>query len=200
MCQKVNRHYYKCPLCLTVCAVAAEHQQAILCGYCSAPMEHMGRVERDRLVKEYETCACDDRCIYAQGPKCNCHCGGQYHGSKMVVTVRIDNGKVVAEVTPTAQAVRDAKEYQETRERALTEWRALNTRKHAGWIPPEDFRRWLALHTALADARKKRSHKGRMKDLAAVGYTPERKPVTLAAETENKHLAPIGKAPAGRLF
>src|SRR5206468_12359849 len=51
------------------------------CGICAGRFESMGRVERDRLIHEHIAAVCDERCTSARGPICNCHCGGQHHGS-----------------------------------------------------------------------------------------------------------------------
>jgi len=201
MCQNhtVNRHFYKCPLCLCVAAVDSEHAQAITCGYCQNPMEHMGRVQRERLVKDEIRCACDFRCIDAVGPKCDCQCGGKNHGSGKVVHVTVDAGKLVAETKPTAKQVIEAREYRATQEAALAEWRPLNNAKHSGYIPRDQFCRWLALERAITAARKMRSHAGRMKALAHVGHVPQRQTLpTPAASSEA--LAPVKAAKAGCLF
>lgn len=195
----VNRHFYKCPLCLAVAAVDAPHQQAITCGHCNAQMEYMGRVAGERLAKDEVRCACDFRCIDALGPKCDCSCGGKNHGSGKVVVVTVDAGKLVAECKPSAKQVMESKEYQQTLEAALSEWRVLNNAKNAGFIPRDQFCRWLALERTITAARKLRSHAGRMKALAAVGHRPQRQALpTPAASSEA--LAPVKTAKAGCLF
>lgn len=194
-----NRHFYKCPLCLCVAAVDSEHAQAITCGYCQNPMEYMGRVAGERLAKDEIRCACDFRCIDAVGPKCDCSCGGKNHGSGKVVVVTVDAGKLVAETKPTAKQVLEAREYRATLEAALAEWRPLNAAKHQGFIPRDQFCRWLALERAITAAKKMRSHAGRMKALAAVGHRPTRQALpTPAASSEA--LAPVKAAKAGCLF
>ena len=192
----VNRHFYKCPLCLCVAAVDAPHQQAIECGHCSEPMEYMGRVYQERLVKDETRCACDARCTSAAGPKCDCHCGGKNHGRGTVVHVRIECGKVIAEVKPTAKQVMEAKEFIATRDEALEAYRSL---AYAGYLPYDQFARKLRIERELAKAKKARTHAARMKHLAAAGYTPKRQ--TLAApRTESIGLVAVTTAKTGCLF
>lgn len=199
MCNSVNRHFYKCPLCLCVAAVDAPHQQAITCGHCSEPMEYMGRVYQDRLVKDKTRCACDERCTSARGPKCDCHCGGMNHGTNAVVHVRIECGKVVAEVKPTAKQVTEAREYIATRDEAREAYRNLNAQ---GYLPYEQFIKKLRLERELAAAKKSRTHAARMRHLAAAGFTPTRKalPTPAAPVASSEALVPVTTAKAGCLF
>lgn len=193
----VNRHFYKCPLCLCVAAVDAPHQQAIECGHCSEPMEYMGRVYQERLVKDETRCACDARCTSAAGPKCDCHCGGKNHGRGTVVHVRIECGKIVAETKPTAKQVMEAKEYRATLAEALEAYRSL---AYAGYLPYDQFARKLRIERELAKAKKARTHAARMKHLAAAGYTPKRQTLPTPAATSSTTLAPVKAAKAGCLF
>lgn len=192
----VNRHFYKCPLCLCVAAVDAQHQQAIECGHCSEPMEYMGRVYQDRLVKDKTRCACDERCTSARGPKCDCHCGGRNHGRHAVVHVRIECGKVVAEVKPTAKQVTEAREYIATRDEAQETYRSLD---RAGHLPYEQFIRKLRIGRELSAAKKARTHAARMRHLAAAGFTPQRQALPTPAAS-SAVLAPVKAAKAGCLF
>lgn len=198
MC-KVNRHFYKCPLCLAVCAIETEHQIFPSCQHCSTALEYMGRVERDNLVKDHVRCACDGRCTGAVGPKCDCHCGGVNHGTGAVVRFTTIEGKIVAETQPTAKQISEAREFIATRDAALDEWRRLNAAKNAGYIPRDQFMRWLALDRAISHARKLRSHAGRMKALSAVGHKPARVALPPVCEP-SLTLAPISTAQPGRLF
>ena len=159
-------------------------------------MEYMGRVAGERLAKDEIRCACDFRCIDALGPKCDCSCGGKNHGSGKVVVVTVDAGKLVAECKPSAKQVMESKEYQQTLEAALSEWRTLN---NSGYLPYDQFIRKITLERATRTARKLRSHAGRMKALAAAGHRPQRQALpTPAASSEA--LAPVKTAKAGCLF
>jgi len=102
---QVQRFFYRCPDCLIV--VALDHRPAPFaeCDTCrtdtgAAHMEFMGQVHRDKLVKEYDAPACDDRCTSARGPSCECKCLGQNHGSHLWVTVRIENDIPVVAAAP----------------------------------------------------------------------------------------------------
>jgi len=195
----INRHFYKCPLCLCVAAVDAAHQQAIECGHCAEPMEYMGRVYQDRLIKGQVRCACDARCTSAAGPKCDCHCGGKNHGKGTVVHVRIDAGKAIAETKPTAKQILQAREFIEIRQQAREAYRSLD---RAGHLPYEQFVRKLRIGRELTAANKSRTHAARMRHLAAAGFTPTRKalPTPAAPVASSEALVPVTTAKAGCLF
>lgn len=82
----INRFFYKCEDCFAVVTVEFKHMKAV-CGFCSGRMELMGQVKQDTLIKTEERCACDARCTGASGPVCNCHCGGENHGTGKLITV-----------------------------------------------------------------------------------------------------------------
>jgi hypothetical protein len=155
-----NRHFYRCRDCLTVMA-ADEHLLSAECGICQGFVEYMGRVHRDRLVKEGLECPCDARCTSARGPSCNCKCGGKNHGSNLVVPVTRDAGKKpVLQARCTQVAIAIAEEW---REAVATVLAAINSYKGQGWIPEHEFRVQLDMTRALNAARGKSVHKVRMK-------------------------------------
>jgi hypothetical protein len=53
--------------------------------------------QRERLVEEGVTSACDGRCTNAKGPDCECVCGGKNHGTQRLVVVQHDAGPVPQE-------------------------------------------------------------------------------------------------------
>lgn len=202
MC-KVNRHFYRCPDCLSVCAVNAESQQwNLTCKHCDTILEYMGRVSGDHMVKDEIRCACDDRCTSARGPKCDCHCGGKNHGTNAIVVVTVYAGKLIAETRPTAKQLAEAREWRETRDEALNQWRTLNRRRCSGeYLGSVEFRRMNLLDRQIGAARKLRTHVSRMKALAAAGVTPPPRP-TLASVPDSvpEYLEPVTTAPRGQLF
>jgi len=183
MCN-ASRHFWKCPDCLTFCAVEGSCPTRLNCGYCSVPMTYMGAVQQDRLTKTEERCPCDDRCTNATGPNCNCKCGGINHGTQAVVTVSIDCGPVpVANVRPSAQTLWDLKEYRALRDVIRSEWKSIEDLKSHGYVPHDQYMRGRALIRALNHARTLTSHGGRMKTLRAVS-----KPGKVAAKPQQATL------------
>jgi|ERR1051325_3043711 hypothetical protein len=65
--------------------------------WCKGLIEHhkiMGKVHRNRLVNIELQTPCDGRCTGAQGPSCDCQCGGANHGSNKLVEVIRDAGAI----------------------------------------------------------------------------------------------------------
>lgn len=121
--QPTERNFYRCADCLSVVAVDGRRQR-IQCA-CGGELEHMGRVEGDRLTQTKYLCPCDGRCTGALGPNCDCQCGGANHGSGRVVEVQVDAGRAVARPVNLAQAQIIAGEYR----------RAVAAAKARGWQP-----------------------------------------------------------------
>jgi len=160
-----TRHFWKCPLCLTVAATEGNNVSSLNCGHCKVSMNYMGRVSQNRLVQTHERCACDARCTGAVGPSCDCVCGGVNHGRNAVVEVTVDCGPVpVAQVKPTAQALWDLKEYQALREKLQAELKTLH--------PSKDYMKRQRITGALWKAATMTSHAGRMRTLRAIDKTP----------------------------
>jgi hypothetical protein len=139
-----------------------------VCGLCSGHMESMGKVVRDRLVKECDRCTCDERCTYARGPKCNCKCGGEFHGTGMVVTVKTDAGGVpVVSVPDNAKALAVAAEWKAALAPLVDRRSAIAKMKAAGWIERSLFDEMTELNYLIGKARKAKTHAGRLKILAS---------------------------------
>lgn len=88
----VNRHFLKCSFCERPMAVNAEtgeeiklilEQKCPLCG--ELALRYMGRVQQTNLVKTGVKSACDLRCTNAVGPKCDCVCTHENHGTHRLV-------------------------------------------------------------------------------------------------------------------
>lgn len=177
--ESINRYFVRCAICLSVAALE-EHPREIQCGLCSALMEYMGRVERDRLVKDELRTPCDDRCTFARGPHCDCKCGGKNHGSKLVVTVRRDCGPVPV-VTPAhgrQQAELRAREYRAARGELLRQLDPILEQRRAGWIAADVYQRMRELQRTNAKTAQARDHAARMRAFRAVGIVPAAKPMT----------------------
>jgi hypothetical protein len=84
--KSVKRWYLRCSDCLSVAVVeSVERPQKHRCGACDGTWEVLGHVEKNwrgasRLnVGSIGVIPCDSRCTYAQGPSCDCPCGGENH-------------------------------------------------------------------------------------------------------------------------
>lgn len=170
------RNFYRCVDCLSVMAVEGElprtyeprssTYQYAQCGACDGQVEHMGKVSGQHITMRHLCCPCDTRCTHALGPNCECQCGGENHGTQLVVPV----DKVVGglpRVTPRSYlAAREvAREYRE----ALAPFQARRTYlRSLGWIEGHLYRELCDLGHALARVHKARTHTGRMKILRAL--------------------------------
>jgi len=179
------RQFYRCADCLAVAAVDGKRAElevgwsklGAACGACGGRMEHMGQVGADssRLVTLGEQTPCDDRCTFATGPKCNCKCGGENHGSKLLVIVTRDAGErpTVTSAQNLAQHRLLAGEYRTirdaARERIEAHYGAAMRLKRSGYVDPATFREYCEGKRAFQSfwaAVGMRSHAGRNKALA----------------------------------
>ena len=178
---KTDRLYVRCSDCLGVSvAIGIDSAVAhgdIRCGICGGRIEAMGHVHENRLVTEHTVCKCDERCADATGPRCSCKCGGANHGHGMAGYIQVERDGGPATITP--QKHHDklrlrADEYRAAAASALERIEAHVDNgpylsKRAGeWVGHEGFaafRRQQDRYRALADARKGRTHKGRLNKL-----------------------------------
>ena len=182
------RQYYRCQDCLGVSALEGSRlaletgwgQLGAACGACGGRQEHMGQVGADphRLVTLTERSVCDERCTNARGPSCECKCGGENHGSRLLVVVTLDAG-ARPQITPPGEAQKltlAASDYRGVRDaaRARVEGRygAAMEAKRSGYVDPHTFNLCLtgrrdmeAWHAACA----MRSHAARNKALERIG-------------------------------
>lgn len=90
-----DRHFYRCPTCLSVVAVESrEAYEKLQCETCDVQIAYMGKMQKQNLVTTYERSVCDARCTGATGPDCDCQCAGANHGSQRTVTVTKIEGKI----------------------------------------------------------------------------------------------------------
>lgn len=122
------RHYYRCRDCLTTMVV----DEFLVwddtrCGACSGRLLYIGAVTDDatRWYKVEELPPCDHRCVSATGPKCECQCGGENHGTGLLVQVLRDGGRVALVPNDPDAARGRAEEYRAAR-RAV--WEAAHQR------------------------------------------------------------------------
>lgn len=153
------------------------------CGGCGAVVELVGPVVGDNWTRIEHRTPCDDRCTNAPGPKCECKCGGENHGTRLLVPVVAEEGR--AKVTPVAAEKARARRWEfeaarhAAREAIEARFGRLFAAKRAGeWLSGADFSdlcEGIRLVERLGAARKRRSHAGRMKvvkEVAADAVAP----------------------------
>ena len=86
-------NYYKCiGDCLGVVAVECSLEPGDRCSVCGGKFYFMGQVHQDKLVKHEDRVPCNSLCTHATGPRCDCRCGGENHGTGRVVVRLVVNG------------------------------------------------------------------------------------------------------------
>ena len=170
----MERHFYRCGDCTNVFAINGPQVEP-QCD-CGSSARHMGRVAADRLERDEVHCACDSRCTSATGPKCNCQCRGENHGTGRVVAIVVDAGGIpVASPTGNLPARLEIKrEYFAARQSASDRIKAAHgdaiTSINAGlWVA--DRAKWDAARAArmtYLKASRTASHKSRIAALAKI--------------------------------
>ena len=88
----MDRHFLKCSFCERPMSVNVATREEIafilkqncpLCG--ELALRYMGRVQRTSVVRDVIKSACDLRCTNAVGPKCDCVCSNENHGTHRLV-------------------------------------------------------------------------------------------------------------------
>lgn len=89
----MDRHFLRCSYCerpLSVNIETREELKFILdqaCPLCNEKaLRYMGQVRKTYIVKVGVKAACDKRCTLAVGPKCDCPCSNENHGTHRLVT------------------------------------------------------------------------------------------------------------------
>lgn len=166
----VSRWFVRCRDCFSIAAITEQPSTCeMCCGLCHGPIEVMGRVERDRLVRDSYEAPCDDRCTNARGPRCDCKCHGQNHGTKRIVHIVRDCGPVPRVQMPANfKARRIAAEWRTARTFAREALDRLLEHRRAGWLDRADYDRMRTLQDALHHAYTARTHDGRIRALRAV--------------------------------
>lgn len=167
---KLRRAFYRCRTCCHVCAIHQTDSKTMadLRCACEGAMELMGFVTGNRLLREEDRCPCDERCTHARGPKCDCVCGGENHGTQAVVTVTVSAGGVpMIAVLDTAEIRRRAAEYRDARAPLLARRDALEAQRSAsGWLDGPYFNELCAINRTLSYAHGLKTHKARIKALS----------------------------------
>lgn len=171
----MGRWFYKCPICLSVVAIDGRPIQGLQCSLCNRQMTVMGKVQGQHLVRKELLTPCDARCTGAEGPSCNCQCGGKNHGTKALVEMVFDAGGIPKVRPPDAAATKRREEFLAAREEASQRIEALlgkplvEAYKKGTWI--DDREKWEDAHYVIGEyhaATALKSQKGRLKALAKV--------------------------------
>src|SRR5690606_40910624 len=116
---------------------------------------------------------CDDRCLNARGPNCDCKCNGRNHGIGLagIVEMTFDGGAVILRPLKPEESIKRAQEYRAAKaavEQALSDvfGRYWDAYRAGQYIPNSGIYWALKAWTAeYADARVLRTHKNRVKRL-----------------------------------
>jgi len=115
-------YYYKClGDCLEVIATMEKLPNDAQCAVCGGSFSFMGKVERDHLVREEDRTPCNTLCTHASGPRCDCRCGGENHGTGRIVKVKIINGIPVVDAFDYDKAVKRMVEFRPKRSRIVSQ-------------------------------------------------------------------------------
>ena len=104
----MTKLYVRCILCLEPCVIDETVKwRTATCGACGGKFELMGYIKGFEVVQPELRCVCDDRCVNALGPHCDCKCEGANHGAGLLGYYEVD--KVVGKVKLTPVNVERAK-------------------------------------------------------------------------------------------
>jgi len=88
----MTREFLKCTFCERPLSVNVESREELgfilkqacpLCG--ELALRYMGQVRKTNIVRGGVKAACDLRCTSAVGPKCDCVCANENHGTHRLV-------------------------------------------------------------------------------------------------------------------
>jgi len=145
------------------------------CDGCGGRIESMGEVFRGYVANRAQVAICDHRCTGARGPKCECECGGQYHGTGATVEVHQDAAGV-----PRC-CVLDRSESMQRAAQFRAAWAGLEAAHQArfgdldarkarrDWLEPSEFSEWRVgsqFRGSMREAKGLRTHAGRQKAIA----------------------------------
>ena len=173
--------YFRCPTCLATTTVDTNEAASFYqpeCGICGGTLERLGEVHQSTWVETGIRCVCDDRCTNAQGPNCECSCGGVNHGigSKGDIEYVRATGKV--KVTPKdaatiAKHLAQSEEFKAAYAAAQARYEAklgktAELRRNGTWLPRSEWDALTNAQKALRDAKKSKVQKLRIKKCAAI--------------------------------
>lgn len=160
----MTRYFTRCSDCCAVQAIEADRFPAKLTCDCGGTVTNMGQVLGQKLVQFQSRTPCDARCTHATGPKCDCPCRGDNHGTQRVVTVQIDQGGIPRISTPCPERAGEL--------RALIQdiRRACDVRYPApgGWMPEQVYWGRRSTDDAIYFARTLKTHNNRLKALREI--------------------------------
>lgn len=97
----MDRHFLKCAYCERPISVNVSTREELgfildqVCPLCGEKaLRYMGRVQKTDIVKQHVKSACDLRCTNAVGPKCDCVCSNENHGTHRLVVFNKVVGKL----------------------------------------------------------------------------------------------------------
>jgi len=172
--------YYRCRLCLTVYTHRGTPEPAF-CAGCGGRLEWLGTVAASGVLqKTHLDTACDFRCTGALGPKCDCSCHGENHGTGLLVeTVYAEDRIPRLQPRHPEECVARATEFRE----ALSAAEARIDRRFPGirerrYIPnTTTWRQAREQVEALSRAKRLKVHSLRLKALGAICPQREEVPV-----------------------
>ncbi len=190
--QANSRWFWRCLVCLGVFTVEQENPAHLdVCPYCgtTGKLNRMGRVFQGVVVADKIVSVCDDRCTYALGPQCVCHCGGVNHGSRLVVSYVQEVGSLSGSwqlvnaskkklLQLQTQAMAFTIQYENVAKAVKAAIEPLREKKASGeWLTSEEYAVWWGLPLKLRKAAEGKVHSNRMKKLdlilqEAIAATP----------------------------
>lgn len=188
---KVPRWYLRCGDCLSVIAVDTTNPPGGKPCVCGGRYVALGKVHKASRSAWLETtehvCPCDGRCTGARGPSCDCSCGGENHGSNLLVEVVVVEGKVPPIQPPDADAVKRAEEYRAEVHAARVrignggrrDAAEQRSRCFVDAVTYRLAREYHELSSQIARAKNLKTHKGRIRALRAIA--PDTTPVSTIA-------------------
>ena len=179
---KLTRKCFRCPMCLECIFVDGlkTHHEAgqIACPFCDHHfLEYLGPVECQHFSESIGVCRCNERCICATGPKCDCSCDGKNHGSGLLWELQegsmvpkgttIDDDAVTRMMLRRPKALKRAAEWRQSLELLNSVWEvsdelsqfmALCSEKiRIGFLPAEHFAEWRRLSDLKFRIKRMRS-------------------------------------------
>lgn len=179
-----RRFFYRCTDCLTVVATESKIADRVteggsrlpnaICDACEGPIEFMGKTDATGHIRTLvgQVSPCDSRCTSAQGPNCDCPCGGENHGSQR--TVDLYTSTPVPRLMVPKDAVGKAQEFKSLCEQFKTRWQAefgeLARLRRAGHRLSRELYAKLCrgqnLWIEFARTKRMKTHAGRNKKIA----------------------------------
>lgn len=179
------RLYYRCTDCLATVCIETEKRVKAECGICGCEyMEFMGEVVgKDWQKVERVSHSCNEACVTAQGPNCDCACGGANHGAGFQYSLEVvASGKVrITLDTDKEKRVAIAKEYQDAIGSAVSRIKdkmGHSWEKYQSGVWMESKSIWWickGYDLALNNALKGKQHKSRMSKLVAIAAEEQTK-------------------------